>query len=126
MVFNQSLSTGGDEQDGSGGANQDLYFGRTENIFMTDKAYFGLETTTQRGADAVDGLTMTVPFARVGDNAAQDATKPISMGWKTMVSIETGPASYFVKTALEIEQYNIPNLINLRAVSSTRTTLPTH
>ncbi len=114
MVFNQSLSTSGDEQDGSGGANQDLYFGRTENIFMTDKAYFGLETTTQRGADAVDGLTMTVPFARVGDNAAQDATKPISMGWKTMVSIETGPASYFVKTALEIEQYNIPNLITLR------------
>ena len=114
MVFNQSLTTSGDEQDGSGGANQDIYFGRTENVFMTEKAYFGLETTTQRGADTVDGLTVTVPFARVGDNAAQDATKPISLGWKTMVSIETGPASYFVKTALEIEQYNIPNLITLR------------
>ena len=116
MTFNQAISTSGDEQDGTGGSNQDLFFGKTENILMSKEKVFGLESVYEHDTDAaVDGTSLPyLSFNRVGTNQDQDASKRIYVGWKDANAVQPGPASWFLKTELEIEQYNIPNLEALR------------
>ena len=116
LTFNQAISTSGDEQDGTGGSNQDLFFGKTENILMSKEKVFGLESVYEHDTDAaVDGTSLPyLSFNRVGTNQDQDASKRIYLGWKDATAVQPGPASWFLKTELEIEQYNIPNLEALR------------
>ena len=116
LTFNQAISTSGDEQDGTGGSNQDLFFGKTENILMSKEKVFGLESVFEHDTDAaVDGSSLPyLSFNRVGTNQDQDASKRIYLGWKDATAVQPGPASWFLKTELEIEQYNIPNLEALR------------
>jgi hypothetical protein len=120
LTINQSVSTSSDEQPGNSGVNQDVFFGRTENVYSTEIQRFGLTSELAMGLKAsecvctpyfhyaVGGDASPMPGVTLTNNDGESVD--FSLAWNMQMIWEVAPASYFSKTQYDIETNIIPAL----------------
>lgn len=121
LTINQSVSTSTDEQPGNSGVNQDLFFGRTTNVYSTEIQRFGLASELAMDLKSSEcGCSPYFEFAEGGAspnpmpsidfvNESGDVM-PFALSWNAQVLWEVAPASFFMKTQYDIETNILPAL----------------
>ena len=116
-TFAQSLSTTAEVDAGDSG-NQDLYFGRTENVLLTVLQEFGLHPrlalNVLQNARQQDPRVLTAQDGDVAFVASDNSELLVNLAWNKSLTYEIAPASYFAKTQYDIENNIIPQLEALR------------
>ena len=120
LTINQSVSTSNDEQPGNSGVNQDVFFGRTENVYSTEIQRFGLTSELAMGLKASECVCTPYFHYAVGGDASpmpgvtltndDGESVDFSLAWNMQMIWEVAPASYFSKTQYDIETNIIPAL----------------
>ena len=137
--FEESISTSGDDDNGDLGYNQDIYYGTTENITISNTGIFmymdagsqahiseiGSTSDTEGSFYTIDlqsnldGTTFTGPNRSIVDaftEAGHDITviESLSPIWAESVNITPTIDSYFMKTQFTLETIDLPALESIR------------